>query len=333
MNRVVPKPLDGLEEQLELRLVCSKCSLQENESTYRLKEVEHCCVMEIFLARCKGKPGKLWRKVNRRPGFPKPAQYSICRYYVAGLGCRVHRNNCTFAWSQEEVIVWTFEKSSNMERHVLKKLLQQAQTGSAVNGLSRPPQTSVAEEIWSEFGGHFQEICKPCFYQSPPRICLKGSDQACARHWSALLVHVNISGKAKEQYTEIRPCPRVSSSVKKLSYCRYVSAGKPCRHGVHRCNYAHSDVEMAVWEAEQSGSLVRTDLLSPAASCRPEEPPSQPEVHFYCRVCLVTCNSQEKFENHCSSVEHTQMIATDTMTQWAHRAPPYGLRTFALCSR
>lgn len=330
MNQVVPKLLDSLLEQLELRLVCSKCSVQENESTYRLKEVEHCCAMEILLARSKGKQRKLWRKVARRPGFPKPAQYSICRYYVPGMGCRRHRNDCTFAWSQEEVVVWTFEKNSNMERHILKKLLQQAQMGSVVNGLSRPPQSSISEEIQSEFGGHFQEICKSCFHQSPPRICHKDSVQSCARHWSALLVHVMTNGKMKEQYTEIRPFPK---GAKNLCYCIYISSGKPCRHGVNRCNYAHSDVELAVWEAERNFSLVRTDLLTPLADCSPGQEPSQPEMHFYCRVCLVTCNSQESFENHCSSVEHTQMITTDTMTEWAHRAPPYGLRTFALCSR
>ncbi|XP_053106245.1 helicase with zinc finger domain 2 [Hemicordylus capensis] len=330
VNGVVPTPLDGLRAQLELRLVCSKCSLQENESTYQLKEVEHHCMMEILLARCKGKQGKRWRKVGRRPGFPKPASYDICRFYVAGAGCKKHRNHCTFAWSREEVIVWTFEKNHGMERHILKMLLQQAQAGSQVNGLSKLPKPSIAEEIRSEFGGHFQEICAFCFHQSPQRISLKDATQTCAGHWNPLLVHVVTSGKMKEQYTEIRPCP---GGTTKLSYCKYVSAGAQCRHGAYRCQYAHSDVEMAVWEAEQNCNLVRADLLSPLAACKPGDQPSLPEVQFYCKVCLVTCNSQENFENHCSSVEHTQMIATDTMTQWAHRAPPYGLRSFILCGR
>ncbi|XP_061486900.1 helicase with zinc finger domain 2 [Rhineura floridana] len=330
LNRALPTLLDGLQEQVTLYLACSKCSQQENESTYSLKEVEHHCMMEILLAKRKGKRGKPWRKVNRRPSFPNPTHYDICRYYVPGLGCTKHRNRCTFAWSKEEAIVWTFERANSMERSVLKMLVQWAQTGSIANGLSKPPNPSVSEEIWSEFGGHFQEICRLCFYRTPQRICPKDSAQTCETHWSALLVHVISGGKMKEQYTEIRPCP---GGIKKFSYCRYVSAGKLCRHTVHRCNYAHSDVELAVWEAERSHALARTDLLCPSVDHRPGEAASQPKVQFYCRVCLVTCDSQESFENHCSSVEHLQLIPTDTLIEWSHRAPPYGLKAFALCNQ
>ncbi|XP_060086564.1 helicase with zinc finger domain 2 [Heteronotia binoei] len=329
-NGVVPSLLDSLQKQLELRLACSACSLRVNESTYQLKEVEHKCMMEILLARRKGSSGKSWRKVGRRPDFPKPASYDICRYYVAGSGCKRHRNFCTFAWCKEEVAVWTFEKQTGMERHALKALVRQAQTGGLANGLSVPVRSSISEEIRSEFGGSFQEICTSCFHQSPPRISPKDSNQTCANHWKALLVHAIIDGKMKEQYTEIRPCPQ---HVQKLSYCIYISTGKPCKHGANRCSYAHSDVEMAVWEAEKSLGLARADLLTPSADGKPEGPPAQPEVQFYCRVCLVTCSSQESFENHCSSVEHLQMMAMDATVQWNHRAPPYGLRKFLLCGR
>ncbi|XP_048354826.1 helicase with zinc finger domain 2 isoform X2 [Sphaerodactylus townsendi] len=330
-NGAVPSVLESLLEQLELHLACSKCSLQVNESTYQLTEVEHKCVMEILLARPKGSGRKRWRKVGRRPGFPNPARYAVCRYYVAGSGCPRHRNFCSFAWCPEEVIVWTFERQTGMERHVLKNFVRHAQTGGLANGLSVPVRDSVSEEIRSEFGGAFREICKLCFHQSPSTISPKGSNRTCATHWEGLLVHVVTSGKMKEQYTEIRPCP---SNEKNLSYCAYVSGGKPCKHGANRCSYAHSDVEMAVWEAEQSHGLVRSDLLPPSVDGKPEgPPPAQPEVQLYCRVCLVTCSSQDSFENHCSSVEHVQMITTDALVQWKHRAPPYGLRSFALCKR
>ncbi|XP_077785536.1 3'-5' exoribonuclease HELZ2 isoform X3 [Podarcis muralis] len=331
LNGAVATPLDGLQQQLTLYLACSKCAQQENESTYRLKEVAHRCMMEILLGRRRGKRGKLWRKVDRRPSFPNPTHYDVCRYYIAGLGCTKHRNRCTFAWSWEEVLVWTFERANNMERRALKRLVQQAQVGSSANGLSRPPALSISEEIRSEFGGRFQEICRVCFYQTPQRISVKDSAPACQGHWGSLLVHVISDGKKKEQYTEVRPCP---GGLKKFSYCRYVSAGKPCRHTVHRCNYSHSDVEQGVWEAEANRGLVRRDLLHlPAVESKPGEEVLQPSVQFYCRVCLVTCSSQESFENHCSSVEHTQLIATDPVTEWAHRTPPYGLTAFALCKR
>uniref|UniRef100_A0A8D2QLE9 Uncharacterized protein n=1 Tax=Zosterops lateralis melanops TaxID=1220523 RepID=A0A8D2QLE9_ZOSLA len=91
---------------------------------------------------------------------------------------------------------------------------------------------------------------------------------------------------------------------------------------------------MAVWEAEREHGLLRSDLLPSVATGSTNGKPAAPEpVHFYCSICLVTCNSQESFENHCSSIEHVQMISADSSMQWVHRAPPLGLNKFSLCSR
>lgn len=330
LNGMVSGLLDGLQSQVSLHLACSKCSHRENESTYLLKEVDHRCMTEILLARCKGARGIQWRKVDRRPSFPRPAFYDICRYYVAGLGCTKHRNSCTFAWSPEEVIVWTFERKYNLERHTLKWLLKQAQSGVTPSAQPKPHDLSNPEEILSEFGGYFQEICRLCFYSRPQRISPKGSAHICKNHWGFLLVHVIADGKKKEQYTEIRPCP---TSRRLFSYCPSVSAGRSCWNNSQSCSFAHSDVELAIWKAEQRQGLDRANLLRPAGEETASLPDAAPQYQFYCRVCLVTCDSQQSFENHCSSVEHTQLIATDILTEWSYRAPPYDPKTFALCSR
>uniref|UniRef100_A0A670ZAP2 C3H1-type domain-containing protein n=1 Tax=Pseudonaja textilis TaxID=8673 RepID=A0A670ZAP2_PSETE len=146
-------------------------------------------------------------------------------------------------------------------------------------------------------------------------------------HWDFTLVHVIADGKKKEQYNEIRPCP---ASRRVFSYCSSVSTGRPCRNS---CSFAHSDVELAIWKAEQGKGLERANLLRPAVEATASPPDSAPQYQFYCRVCLVTCDSQQSFENHCSSVEHTQLIATDTLTEWTYRAPPYDPKTFSLCKR
>uniref|UniRef100_A0A8D2KR82 Uncharacterized protein n=1 Tax=Varanus komodoensis TaxID=61221 RepID=A0A8D2KR82_VARKO len=190
----------------------------------------------------------------------------------------------------------------------------------------KPLDHSVSEDILSEFGGRFQEICKTCFYRTPQKICPRDSAWACRGHWSPLLAHVVTNGTRKEQYTEIRPCP---GAVKLFSYCRPVSAGEPCKHTVDRCVFAHSDVELAVWEAEQHGGLARGDLLRSQGDGQAGEEASQPGVRFYCRVCLVTCSSQESFENHCSSVEHRQLITTNCLVQWTYRTPPYDPKALA----
>uniref|UniRef100_A0A2K6N4B1 3'-5' exoribonuclease HELZ2 n=1 Tax=Rhinopithecus bieti TaxID=61621 RepID=A0A2K6N4B1_RHIBE len=93
---------------------------------------------------------------------------------------------------------------------------------------------------------------------------------------------------------------------------------------------------MAVWEAEQLGGLQRGDLLTPPApdSDGRTVPLGQPPVAWlYCPACLVTCHSQEAFENHCASSEHAQMVAFDQAVPWEHRSPPPGLSKFELCPK
>ncbi|XP_051488687.1 helicase with zinc finger domain 2 [Apus apus] len=323
-------PLGSLQQQLELRLVCSKCSVKENEITYLLREVEHKCMYEILLARCRGHRSSAWRKVSRRPGFLHPARYTVCRYYRVGLGCRKHKSQCTFAWSPEEAMVWNFEREQQVERGQLKAAVLQAQLGGQPT-VPNPP-ASAAGEIASEFGGQFQEICKHCFLGCPQRILAGGKGQLCESHrtWDPLLVHVVSDNRRQRQYTAIRPCPDL---IPTLSYCRFVSRGQPCKHGAQRCRYAHSEVEMAVWKAERQQGLLRSDLLPPAPGTCSANGETPAPVHFYCRLCLVTFSSQESFESHCSSVEHMQMLSVDTSVQWVHRAPPLGTTRFSLCSR
>ncbi|NWV53473.1 HELZ2 Helicase, partial [Daphoenositta chrysoptera] len=325
-------PLGSLQQQLELLLVCSKCSVKENEITYHPREVEHKCMYEILLARCRSRRSTAWRKVSRRPGFPSPARYAVCRYYVMGLGCSRHKNQCTFAWSAEEAMVWNFEREHQLERRWLKAAVLRAQLGDHP---AAAPHTaaSAASEIISEFGGCFQDICKRCFFGCPQRITVGGRGRLCESHrtWEPLLVHVVLDSQKKQQYTAVRPCPEF---IETLSYCWYVSQGRHCRNSLQRCHYAHSDVEMAVWEAEREQGLQRSDLLPAEGTGSTNGEPAVPApVRFYCRICLVTVSSQESFENHCSSIEHVQMLSADSSMQWVHRAPPLGLTKFSLCSR
>nr|AAI04975.1 PRIC285 protein [Homo sapiens]AAI12024.1 PRIC285 protein [Homo sapiens] len=93
---------------------------------------------------------------------------------------------------------------------------------------------------------------------------------------------------------------------------------------------------MAVWEAEQLGGLQRGDLLTPPApdgDGRTAPLGQPPGAQLYCPACLVTCHSQEAFENHCASSEHAQMVAFDQALPWEHRSPPPGLSKFELCPK
>lgn len=312
--------LARLQLQVDVSLGCSRCTQRLNESTYLLRALEHRCAQEILLARKKGAaPSTAWRKVDRRPRFPRPARYVVCRYYQPGLGCQRHRNRCTFAHSEEEALVWNLERDFGLHWPWLKVALK---GGTA--------QTSPADAILVEFGGHFQEFCTYCFRRCPPCLSPVDAKGECRTHRAclAMLAHVSAEGHRKQQVVEVRQQPQAGWA---LAYCMYVADGRPCRHGVTRCQFAHSAVEMAVWKAERHDGLQRGDLLKALA---PEAPADQtPSVHLYCQACLVSCESVEAFENHCASLEHSQMVALEPVTNWEHRSPPTGLSTFELCPR
>ncbi|XP_028380842.2 LOW QUALITY PROTEIN: helicase with zinc finger domain 2 [Phyllostomus discolor] len=312
-------PLARLYARLDLCLGCSRCAQRLDESTYHLLRLEHRCSREVLLARFKQAPKTgVWREVGRRPSFPRPVRYQVCRYYRRGQGCRRHLNWCTFARSHEEALVWTFELEHNTHRLWLKAAVQGG-------GATREP-CSPADTIREEFGGRFQLLCCHCFRHRPPRLCPVDPEGRCPRHGRCpvTLAHVSSEGQHKWQVVEVRPLPRRHP----LAYCRYVEGGLPCRHGASRCLFAHSAVEMAVWEAEQQHGLRRPDLLAP-----PAPRSGTPAAQLYCSACLVTCPSREAFENHCSSQEHMRMVALDQTVVWQHRSPPAGLSAFELCPR
>ncbi|KAL1786311.1 helicase with zinc finger protein domain 2 [Sigmodon hispidus] len=319
--------LARLYAQVDLHLGCSHCTQCLNESTYILREVEHDCSREILLVRYKqGAEGKVWRKVGRRPSFPRPMRYEVCRYYSPGLGCRRHWNRCTFASSSEEALVWTFERKYNLPRLELIAAVQD------IRVMDRPQ--TPADVIRAEFGGHFQLLCALCFNHRPPCLRPVNPRGHCPKHQicPTLLIHVITEGQ-KRQFVEVRPQPQGNHS---LNYCMFVGRGEPCHHGASRCEYAHSAVEMAVWKAERLDGLRRGDLLIYPFLREDKWKASHgqpPVVQLYCRACLVTCSSQEAFENHCSSPEHAQMVAFDQAVPWKHRAPPMGLSKFELCPR
>uniref|UniRef100_A0A667XTW8 RNB domain-containing protein n=1 Tax=Myripristis murdjan TaxID=586833 RepID=A0A667XTW8_9TELE len=305
----------------DLKLACSKCAVKEGDVTYRLTSVQHQCARDLLI--CKAKAGSKWRPVSRRPKFPIPFRYEVCWYFVEGSGCTKHKNRCTYATSDEEAAVWNFEKSQGLDHVSICKLLTQGNGGPA--RLNR----AEFEYILQEFSGEFLELCGDCFI-SRQQISVKKWNGMCsadaAHAWSPILVHHLSESHGKEIYNEVRPLPANC----RLEFCSHVQEGKPCWHQAGQCQAAHSEMEMAVWRAEDGGLSVRPDLLK--LSGRQQTEPRQ--VTFYCRACLLHLTSPESFYNHCASREHAKIIADDTSIRWRLRPPPHNHRAqFWMCDR
>ncbi|CAN2389921.1 Helicase with zinc finger [Pristimantis euphronides] len=307
-----PPSLTKLLEQVDLRLACATCSRNKQGIVYSYQLLKHNCSARLLLAKSKKRSSEGdWYAVRQRPFYPMPARYVVCWHYQLSKGCIRHNRNCTFAWSNEEVIVWSFERTNGLERHQLRSMLLQKPSPAAA--FVGPKNWS---DLLSQFGGQFQDICEQCFYQSPPVVTLTSLCQ-CHPRPMPLLAHIVIDN-IKKQCNIIRPLP---SSSHHIRLCSQRSRGPFCRTENGQCPNAHSVVELEVWKAEQSHGLTRGKIKENR----------ELNMGFYCRLCLVSANTQESFEVHCASLEHGRMMAVDSLSVWNHRAPPLGMSRFALC--
>ncbi|XP_060692315.1 helicase with zinc finger domain 2 isoform X2 [Hemiscyllium ocellatum] len=328
---------EDLFKVLDLQLLCSQCFEKTNESTIVLKNVNHKCQQLQLVARKQQNRNGSWRLIRRRPAFINPARYQVCSFYREGSGCKRMKNRCTFAWSEEEAFVWNYERQNQIERHKLKKLIaERTNNGSPCSGTANKQQT-VEEEIVNEFEGQFTELCAICFYSVPQQLSYQNIHKLCSfssQHgWSPLLVHVLEDNSDMKQCNEIRPV----SSPNNLQYCKHVLQGVSC-HDLKNCSFAHSEVELMVWKSETHRGLKRLTLLQLSQQQNWNGKPgaervAENNVQFYCSVCLVIFSSQDKFENHCTSIEHIQMVLTDTTVVWNHREPSLKANKYQLCSR
>lgn len=341
--------------EYDLRVACAKCCHQERQVTYTLKSVKHTCAEDLLFCRTKG--GSCWRPVSQRPTFPNPATYELCHFFVEGSGCQQHRNRCSFASSTEEAAVWTFEKRHRLDRRLLCRLLTQHAADRNGCALARSHEEvtvcnhmgdkvtmsefiqvvtesvsetaeEAAERIRRQFSGKFLEVCKACFQGYPQALTTKKWSPTCsaeaAHPWDPVLVHHVSENARKHIYSRLRPLPQNCSFI----VCSHVVQGKPCWHPAGQCQDAKSAVELDVWKAEHGGLNVRPHLLSK----QKQTEPSQNLV--YCKVCLLVFPSLESYHEHCSSLEHAQLVSEDTRTKCRGRKPPHNLRDqLLLCDR
>lgn len=317
-------PLGDILRTLDVKAACSLCSTKEKDITYTVHSVIHKCSRNLLLA--KAKASNLWRPVSERPtcgSFGQNVLYTKCNFFVEGSGCTQHGQRCTYARCDEEATVWNYIRDKKIDKDELIRLINESE-------LIEITPESAAENILKKYSGRFIELCKDCFYDHPQKLAPKKWNANCsaeeAHTWDPVLVYHLSENRRKHIYNLVRPLP-----IKcQFKYCSHVIQGKPCWHEAGHCQSAQSEVEMAVWIAEHSGLSVRPHLLQLSQ----QEQTDSRQVSMYCKVCFLVLPSPESFYNHCSSLEHAQLISEDTTTKWRGRQPPHNLRAeFWLCER
>lgn len=235
----------------DLKLVCTQCCVKEKEITYTLKSVQHQCKHNVLL--CKAKGGSKWRPVSKRPAFPNPNQYMACWHYVEGHGCTQHKNRCTFARSDEEAVVWTFEKHQGLDHTLLCNIILQSER--------RPRQSNTVEPLGDILEVvDLKAVCDLCsIKENEITYTLQSVVHNCGR--TLLLA----KGKASDQWKLVSERPKGGYIGQNVLYkvCNYIGEDFRCTQHTkgQGCTYAKSFEEATVWNYIREKKLSKTELI------------------------------------------------------------------------
>ncbi|NXT14273.1 Z3H7B protein, partial [Prunella fulvescens] len=95
-----------------------KTGPKAGDYTYR-EGLEHKCKRDILLGRLKNSEDKTWKRIRPRPTKTNfIGSYYLCKDMLNKQDCK-YGDNCTFAYHQEEIDVWTEERKGTLNRDLL----------------------------------------------------------------------------------------------------------------------------------------------------------------------------------------------------------------------
>lgn len=257
----------------DLKLACAQCSVKEKEITYTLKPVSHQCARNLLL--CKTKVGGKWRPVSRRPTFPNPSQYVSCYFFVEGSGCTHHRNRCTFARSDEEAAIWTFEKHHRLDHVLLCNLIAQSEKGSDLPDNSEPLGDLLPTL-------DLKAVCDLCSIKEKEiTYKVQSLSHKCSRN---LLL---AKDKASNQWRPVCDRPTGGFFGRNVFYqvCNYFIEGSGCTQHGQGCTYARSYEEATVWNYVKDNGISKDDLIRLVTESEPNSPTPESAAKSILQQC------------------------------------------------
>ncbi|MGH0171378.1 UNVERIFIED_CONTAM: hypothetical protein FKN15_060947 [Acipenser sinensis] len=228
-------------------------------------ELEHQCKKDVLLGRIKHSEDLTWKLVRPRPIMSQyVGPYYICKDVASGGECR-YPGNCTFAYCQEEIDVWTLERNQAFSRELLFDPF----------GGNGKVNLTVAK-VLQEHHGIFMFLCEVCFDHKPRIISKRKQDSPyyCSHpvtkhdfEENKCLVHILRETTVK--YSKIRP----RHVLGQFDLCRH-----EVRYGCVRedeCHYAHSLIELKVWMIQ-----AETGITPEAVTLESKKYWSSMEVNF-----------------------------------------------------
>ncbi|KAM6951199.1 zinc finger CCCH domain-containing protein 7B isoform 2-T2 [Aplochiton taeniatus] len=238
----------------EFRQACHACysRMGPHVMDYQYQpEAAHRCKRDVLLCRLKDTDDPVWKRVRPRPARNNfLGAFVLCKEVQERQECQ-YGENCTFAYCQEEIDVWTQERKGALSRELLFGPL----------GSTERRALSVTRLLQLHMG-MFMFLCEECF-DSKPRIISKRSKEnlaVCsnltARHPfddNKCLVHVVRS--ANVRYSKVRPLHPL---------CQFDVCRHEVRYGCQRedsCSFAHSVIELKCWVLQQDTGITHEEMV------------------------------------------------------------------------
>ncbi|KAM4625518.1 3'-5' exoribonuclease HELZ2-like [Polymixia lowei] len=254
----------------DLKSVCSKCSVKQNEITYTVKPVSHLCARDLLISKAKG--GGSWRPVSRRPTFPNPSRYEVCFYFKEGSGCTKHRNRCTFARSSEEAAVWNFQKCKGLDNVTFLNLVALNEKGSAQQNAAQMDKIRSLDDLFMIFD--LKSVCSLCSTKVKEITYTIQTYTICHQCSGDLLL---AKVKGSNHWRPVSPRPSVGNFGTNVRYqvCTFFEEGSGCTKDGQTCTFARSFEEATVWNFLKDSTidyakLIRLVTESKSNSVQPE---------------------------------------------------------------
>ncbi|TRY88385.1 hypothetical protein DNTS_018300 [Danionella cerebrum] len=276
--------MNPLEHTHDFTGACSSCfsSTGSGVLDFDLRtDVRHSCLKDVLLCRRRGGASSPWRRIRLRPCHKNfQAPYELCREVLETQTCKFGED-CSFAYCQEEVDVWTEERRGLLIRQLL--LDPQPTNQRAVLGVP---------ELLKMHGGMFMFLCQVCFdsksriiskrWKENPALCTNpkahhqfnqsrserklaleadlmpvftdGDEDGCVRVCVCVCVSIRCLVHALGGcFRKLRaPTP-----LSELDLCR----GRRCRAEEESCSAAHSLLELQLWVLQRDSGINHEEIV------------------------------------------------------------------------
>lgn len=286
-KRSSAKQSNGLTSTHQFMQACSTCFSRTGKGIYSFVHkpgLAHSCEKDILL--CREKDSVIpWTRVRPRPlstFFTAP--FVLCReiQQSGDRGLCKYGENCTFAFNQLEIDVWTEERKGTFNRNLLFD--KPAKKQDPLKGII---------QILQENKGMFIFLCGTCFDGKPTIISNRSRDDR------------TICSNVDAQHSfEANKClafmmRNVTVRYKKVRHLHLLCQLDLCRHSIRygcqlgdKCMFAHSDVELKTWRLQRETGTTPDEMVTVSTNYyekvlgKPKgEKPLNMRMKFVCGHC------------------------------------------------